>query len=227
MLSRAYSILEPQFVACVLPEEGHGLLATRASWTKLLLTVPDAASSVTTRLEEKWGSSRNKCTPQEKWDELKAALMAFARKGTNAKKVPKNLSTADRVRIEQWPVETVFRHTYPRLDINVSKMQNHLLKSPFCVHPKTGRVCVPIEAAKARTFDPFRVPTLAQLMRELDEYEADRSHEDQAVVHDWQKTSLKEPFEMFQRQFLLPLLNEERWAQREERERKAAVVGDF
>mmetsp|Transcript_26703 Transcript_26703/g.48320 ORF Transcript_26703/g.48320 Transcript_26703/m.48320 type:complete len:141 (+) Transcript_26703:2-424(+) len=140
--------------------------------------------------------------------------------------MPKNLSNADRVRIEHWPIETVFKHTYPRLDINVSKMQNHLLKSPFCVHPKTGRVCVPIEVANVENFDPFEVPTLAQLMRELDEYE-DSSDKNENVAFDWQKTSLKEPFEQFQKNFLVPLLNEERRMQREERERKAAVVGDF
>jgi len=226
-LSRAYKILEPQFAASVLPEEGHGLLATRASWTNLLLTLPKSASPVTSRLEEKWGSSRDKSTPHEKWNELKASLMTFIGKGTNAKKAPKNLSTTERIRIEHWPIETVFKYTYPRLDINVSKMQNHLLKSPFCVHPKTGRVCVPMEVAEVEKFDPFQVPTLSQLMKELDEYEVDQSNNDKAVVHDWQKTSLKEPFEKFQKKFLVPLLNEERRSKREAREMKAAVVGDF
>ena len=105
-------------------------------------------------------------------------------------------------------------------------MQNHLLKSPFCVHPKTGRVCVPIDVAKVEQFDPFAVPTLADLMRELDEFEA-RSDKDESLAHDWQKTSLKEPFEKFQKEFLVPMLNDERKLQREERERKAAIAGDF
>lgn len=32
---------------------------------------------------------------------------------------------------------------------------NHLLKAPFCVHPKTGRLCVPIDPERAEDFDPL------------------------------------------------------------------------
>lgn len=229
MLSRAYKILEPQFAACVLPKDGHGLMATHRACIDLLKTLPDSADPVASKLNDKWKSPKDDSTPKQKWNDLKSSLAAFIGKTGNAK-APKNLSNADRVRIEHWPIETVFKHTYPRLDINVSKMQNHLLKSPFCVHPKTGRVCVPIEVGEASRFDPFAVPTLADLMRELDEYEATKDggkDGEDGVAYDWQKTSLREPFERFQKKFLVPLLNEERRAQREARERKAAVVGDF
>lgn len=49
---------------------------------------------------------------------------------------------------------------YPRLDIHVSTSMNHLLKSPFSVHPKSGKICVPFSAKAVDKFDPCLVPTI-------------------------------------------------------------------
>ncbi|MEE6522030.1 hypothetical protein FKM82_020423 [Ascaphus truei] len=54
----------------------------------------------------------------------------------------------------------MLQYCYPRLDVNVSKGLNHLLKSPFSVHPKTGRISVPIDLKTLDQFDPFAVPTI-------------------------------------------------------------------
>ena len=48
-----------------------------------------------------------------------------------------------------------------------SPRMNHLLKSPFVVHPKTGRVCVPIDPESVNAFDPAQVPTIGKLVEEL------------------------------------------------------------
>ena len=64
--------------------------------------------------------------------------------------------------------DIILQYTYPRLDAEVSKHRNHLLKAPFCVHPKTGRICVPLDPASINNFDPERVPTVGQLLQELD-----------------------------------------------------------
>jgi hypothetical protein len=44
-----------------------------------------------------------------------------------------------------------------------------LLQAPFCVHPKTGKVCVPIDPAASAEFDPDAVPTLASVVAAADQ----------------------------------------------------------
>lgn len=68
--------------------------------------------------------------------------------------------------------DIILQYMYPRLDMEVSKRRNHLLKAPFCVHPSTGRVCVPIDPSQVDDFKPEDVPTVNQLLAELDALDA-------------------------------------------------------
>ena len=214
------------FIEQVLPKSGHGILATPENWTEFLDDIPEAASVVREKLSKIWLKTTS--SPEEKWQEFKQHLTAFlsgsAKKGSN--KSTKNISTKERNRLENYPAEVVFRYGYPRLDIAVSKTMNHLLKSPFCVHPKTGRVCVPMRTQNVDDFDPFTVPTLPQLMDELDQYEQ-QDHKPKRDMPEWKKTSLKAYFEPFEKEFLNPMTREQNRQQRDEADLKAAVTGDF
>ncbi|KAG0438401.1 DNA primase small subunit [Dictyocoela muelleri] len=47
---------------------------------------------------------------------------------------------------EKKPTDLVlFENLFPKLDENVTKDIKHLLKAPFCVHPATKNICVPID----------------------------------------------------------------------------------
>lgn len=50
------------------------------------------------------------------------------------------------------------------------------------VHPKTGRVCVPIDPANVREFDPFTVPTVGELARQIDSYDKEHGAEVSSVL---------------------------------------------
>jgi len=126
-------------------------------WETLLQLVPDR--SIVEKLRAEWSKYPGKASTQ-KWRELSI------------------LCGSNRVALE----DIILQYTYPRLDAEVSKHRNHLLKAPFCVHPKTGRVCVPVDPADIDRFDPRGVPTVTQLLRELDTV---------GEGADWEKTSLK------------------------------------
>ena len=94
--------------------------------------------------------------------------------------------------------DIILQYTYPRLDSEVTKLRKHLLKAPFCVHPATGRVCVPIDPKTVGDFDPEKAPTVAELLSELDRAEV-KEEGDGKEKNDWERTSLKPYVEMLEK----------------------------
>lgn len=111
-------------------------------------------------LKEKLNDSKLKSS-LDRWKALVQLSQSFYHTSKDLKK--------DKFRHRYFIEEVKLQLCYPRLDINVTKGLNHLLKVPFSVHPKTGRVCVPIDFKKITTFDPFQVPSVDQLCQVIDQ----------------------------------------------------------
>ncbi|CBY17881.1 unnamed protein product [Oikopleura dioica] len=93
-------------------------------------------------------------TTMERW-----SIFQQKRKEAQSKKY------RDRLFIERIKIAV----TYPRIDIKVTEGFNHLLKAPFSVHPKTGKVCVPFNADDVDSFDCDNVPTVFSLRKNDEE----------------------------------------------------------
>ncbi len=56
--------------------------------------------------------------------------------------------------------ENILRVRFPRLDTKVSIDVNRLLRMPYSIHGKTGRIVKPIPVENVDTFDPFDEPSI-------------------------------------------------------------------
>lgn len=133
MIRRCYEILEPCFAMYIADNKGQGLLATKERWMKILNSLPNDA--VRLELSKLW-EKNEKQSGAERWRQLLAAITPSANESLNNPAAVKKRKLVNYSELDAWRYELVFTHCYPRLDANVSKSQNHLLKSPFCVHPK-------------------------------------------------------------------------------------------
>lgn len=182
-VERSLDILKNEFVEIILKEQG--------TWDNidankdLIMTIPD--SRLRNALINKWNNEPN-LKSTDKWIDIG--------------EIYKNLKI-NSFDIIDWRKEMILTMLYPRLDIEVSKQMNHLLKSPFCVHPGTGNVCVTFDP-KLKEFNPFTdAPNLNKIFTE-DEF-------------DWKNTSLKESIEIFSK-YVNNLIQQEGREKREKRE---------
>lgn len=181
-IRESLTVVERYFPRYALQEQD--ILGRKESVDKVLSLVPE---DVRKELQQDF---QNEKKPETRWKLLRdqaAKKQATAKKGQYFEK------------------EIMLQYCYPRLDVNVSKGVNHLLKSPFSVHPKTGRISVPINLKELDAFDPFAVPTISLICEELDrpragedeeklEESKDKENEKDAAerrkIRDYKRTSL-------------------------------------
>ncbi|XP_061545554.1 DNA primase small subunit isoform X1 [Phycodurus eques] len=174
-IRESLTVVERYFSTYALQEQD--ILGRKESVEQVLALVPE---DVRKELQQDFKNERN---PENRWQliiEQASRKQGAAKKGQHFEK------------------EIMLQYCYPRLDVNVSKGVNHLLKSPFSVHPKTGRISVPMDLTELDMFDPFNVPTISLICSELDhakvgEEEQDDNEEETAEkrkIRDYKRTSL-------------------------------------
>jgi DNA primase small subunit len=225
---RSLELLKHDFARTTLGDQDTFESAEQAE--RLLALLPD--KTLNESLRKKWDSSPGRASTS-KW----ADIDSLAKTGKSSKLNPTTLRDAKQ--------DIVLEYTYPRLDAEVSKKMIHLLKSPFVIHPGTGRICVPIDPRKAEEFDPLSVPTVMNLLAEIDDYDAKHpagtaeaevpdvggsavngsDMKGSRKLQDYEKTSLK-PYIEFFRSFIAGLVKEERAGKRERDETGPGIKAD-
>jgi DNA primase small subunit len=199
-LVRSLDILRPYFQRTILEDQDPW--RTDEGAEKLLALLPD--KDLVASLRKKWASAPNRAS-EDKW----ADIDALAKSGGASR----GLDGRSLLEAKQ---DIVLEYTYPRIDAEVSKKLIHLLKSPFVIHPGTGRVCVPISAygrlKDVESFDPLSVPTVTELLNEIDQWPGKRNgSSEEKPVQDWEKTSLKPHIDAF-RLFIASVMKDEKGA---------------
>ncbi|KAK8019998.1 hypothetical protein PG990_005136, partial [Apiospora arundinis] len=205
-ISRSLDILAPYFQTDVLATQDPWLDADRAA--HLLTLLPDRP--LTTALQNKWDASPERSSAS-KWADIDAVAKSGASKSLDARQL---------LEAKQ---DIVLEYTYPRLDIEVSKKLNHLLKSPFVIHPGTGReLLAEIDEWKGEEGggdDTVAVKEEGAEIKKEDEKDGGAPATKRTNIQDWEKTSLK-PYVEYFRSFVLTLMKDERDA-KVKREREA------
>lgn len=185
-IQRAMGVIEPKFGQLVV--QSQGLFDSPESIKQFLSLMEEPIKSEVSSIIKK------DTQPIEKWEQIKSYM--------------KDRSGDDYRKRKILYAEILLHYCYPRLDIQVTKGMNHLLKAPFCVHPKTGKICVPFNPKTADSFNPMTVPTINTLIEEVNNYdkeleeqlekEGDMEGTVRSRIKDYKKTSLNKSMMVFE-----------------------------
>lgn len=207
-IARAYALLREAFEERILPQQQ--LLEEEEVRKAVLAYLPNDA--IRSAVRQRWQGVHGS---EARWEALKEEVEAEAqalergKKGWEARAMRRSLKAV------------VFACAYPRLDMEVSKKMNHLLKAPFCVHPKTGKVCVPVRPEEAYEFDPDTVCTVGGLLNQLNSSGSAAAQGEEP----WRATDMGLAVDTF-RQCLLDGLQEEVRAGLARKSRAAAAAAE-
>eukprot|EP00879_Flechtneria_rotunda_P032488 GHRR01035701.1.p1 GENE.GHRR01035701.1~~GHRR01035701.1.p1 ORF type:complete len:267 (+),score=123.45 GHRR01035701.1:919-1719(+) len=248
-------------IAClqhILPQQQ--LLDQPEHYKPLLRYIPD--EEIGRELSEKWDAGGQGIVPQGLGAGRRSSTSAAAAAGTAGDSCCLSVRRWDELvklvteqyqwlrhekqyqranALEKCLSDILFAYSYPRLDVEVTKKMNHLLKAPFCVHPKTGKICVPIDPAAAWEFDPDDVPTVQQLVQEMAAVKQEQQEQQQGqgggagddaavqqqlqagvVAEGWHGTSMEPFVQAFEKSFLAPLAASNRAALNDKAKEAAA-----
>ncbi|PSR80618.1 hypothetical protein PHLCEN_2v6687 [Hermanssonia centrifuga] len=194
-INMALDTLRERFVDLILIDQE--CFQSESGYEELLKLIPD--NIAVSNLRTKWRNTER--SSKQKWTDIKKEIRNAG--GENTLRGSLIFAAME---------DIILQYTYPRLDAEVSKHRNHLLKAPFCIHPKTGRVCVPVDPRTIEKFNPENVPTINQLLQELDLGSQDATQNSEHHS-DWEKTSLKPYVELMDRH-VLALMEEVRKSKR-------------
>ncbi len=123
--SELYRICESYFKSIYCRRTSMNIFHCKDRWSQLVTLLDnDTQAAITTYIESL--CLETDVTGEEIWTRIKKNLIEMKR--------------------ENYIPYIVYSFVYPRLDASVSTQLNHLLKSPFCVHPETQNICVPISS---------------------------------------------------------------------------------
>ena len=124
-LKKAYHYLKEKFFTVIIRD--HDLLRNETHREKMLGFLPYTQNDeLRKKVRSLWANKNDETHSEELWEIFTESYEAA--------------KSAQKFKMTDLSMEAlVLTYLYPRIDVNVSTGINHLLKSPWCVHPKTGK----------------------------------------------------------------------------------------